>query len=745
MHCYLFDEKSKKLIESLRVPLAVYQYIDKRVAVLALSDGFCDLFEFDSHEEAYKVMSTDMYSTAHPDDAARLADAAHKFSTEGGRFEAVYRLQTHKSLAYKIIHANGEHITTETGDVISYVWYTDEGAYSGTVEDSGRSALNDNILSDAFRRALREESMVHQSYYDALTGMPNMTYFFDIAESRRKVAAEEGKKPLILFADLSGMKFFNSKYGFAEGDKLLQRFAKVLAQEFGNDNCGHFGQDHFVVYTDAEGIEERLNGVFEKAEKLNEGKTLHVRVGIYHDDNTESDIAVACDKAMFACNYLKGFYGSAFNYFDEKMMIEATNRRYVIENLDRALEEGWIKVHYQPIIRAANGKVSDEEALSRWIDPEKGVLSPAEFIPAIEDAKLIYKLDLFVVEEALKTIGVQRSNGLYAVPVSVNLSRHDFDSCDIVEEIRRRVDESGVGRDMLSIEITESVIGSDFNFIKEQVERFRKLGFKVWMDDFGSGYSSLDVLQSIRFDLLKLDMRFIQQSDCSEESRIILTELIKMAIGMGIDTVCEGVETVDQVEFLREIGCTKLQGYFFSKPIPLDEIMKRYETGTGIGFENPKETDYYAAIGRINLYDTAVISREDQESFRHYFNTIPMAIIESDGKFFKLVRCNSSYRSFMDKMFGSVMIGVPIDYEKDEGRVEGGFLNALRKCGIEGSKMFIDVETDDGSTAHAFIKRIAVNPVNGTAAVAVAVLSLMNKNSQNVVTYAHIAKALSAD
>ena len=146
----------------------------------------------------------------------------------------------------------------------------------------------------------------------------------------------------------------------------------------------------------------------------------------------------------------------------------------------------------------------------------------------------------------------------------------DFESCDIVEEIRRRVDDAGIERSQISIEITESVIGEDFEFIKEQVKRFQGLGFPVWMDDFGSGYSSLDVLSQIHFDLIKLDMRFMERFDEGDEGKIILTQLVKMAINLGMGTLCEGVEEAEQAEFLKEIGCTRIQGYYFGKPMPFE-------------------------------------------------------------------------------------------------------------------------------------------------------------------------------
>lgn len=209
-------------------------------------------------------------------------------------------------------------------------------------------------------------------------------------------------------------------------------------------------------------------------------------------------------------------------YYDASMLGKAEKQRYIISHLDQALAEGWTQVYYQPIVRAVNSRVCDEEALTRWIDPVRGFLSPGDFIPILEDAGLLYKLDLFVVDQIIEKLRRQAEAGLHLVPQSVNLSRSDFDACDMIEEICRRVDEAGLDHGLLTIEITESVIGNDFAFIKAQIGRFRSLGFPVWMDEFGSGYSSLDVLQSVKFDLIKFDMGFMQKLDEGESGKIIL-------------------------------------------------------------------------------------------------------------------------------------------------------------------------------------------------------------------------------
>ena len=726
MEKYRYKESEMECMERSRIPFAVYQFIDKRVVTIVLSDGFRDLFDFTDKENAYFVMDNDMYRDAHPDDAARIADAAFRFATEGGMYDVVYRTRRNKGKEYLIIHAQGEHFYTETGVRLAMIWYTNEGSYSDSP-----SLNDDERINYAFSKLLREGSMMHHSYYDNLTGLPKMTYFFELADIGRKNNRMSGKSTAILFLDLSGMREFNSKHGFAAGDKLLRAFSKLLVNSFSNENCGRFGQDHFAVYTvftDIDTLNKKVRAFLIECKNLNGGLTLPVRVGIYVDDDDSIETGTACDRAKMACDSKRNIYISYYEYFDSTMLEKVLKRQYIVDNIDRAIKENWIKVYYQPIVRAANGKVCNEEALARWIDPVKGFLSPADFIPTLEDTLLIYKLDLYVVEQTLLKMKHLKDEGFFIVPSSINLSRADFTVCDMVEEIRRRVDDSGIRRDYFNIEITESIVGSDPDYIKEQVERFRELGFNVWMDDFGSGYSSLDVLQSVPFDLIKFDMKFMQQFSNNDKSKIIMSELVKMAAGLGIKTVAEGVETREQAEFLKEIGCTKLQGYYFCKPIPLEEIYNRYKNGSRIGFENPEEADYYTALGSINLYDPTHIVKDDIDFFPQYFDTLPAAIMEFEGDGLAVTRCNRSYRDFMKNTFDIVMQGIVINYKSFSDKRGAEFIKAAADCAADGNTRLHDEKMKDGQVVHAFIRRIAVNHVTGKSAVAVVVLGVTNQS-----------------
>ncbi len=430
------------------------------------------------------------------------------------------------------------------------------------------------------------EDLNRRVYTDSLTGLPNMRFFFRLAEAEQSRLLENGKQPVLLFFDMIGMKHYNRQYGFEEGDRLLCEVGEVLRRQYGEERICRFSEDHFVVVTDEETMEESLKAVFEECEEINRENPTPVRVGVYPDRVESVSVSVACDRAKYACEKHRQSYVSGYYVFDRDMVRELEEVRYIIRHLDQAIRDRWIRAYYQPIIRAEDGMICEEEALSRWIDPVRGLLGPDAFIPILEKARLIYKLDLYILDEVLRKMSEQVQMGMEIVPHSVNLSRADFDSCDIVEEIRRRVDDSGFSRSMFTIEVTESLVGRDFDFMKEQIGRFKSLGFRVWMDDFGSGYSALDMLGEIRFDLIKLDMRFLENFEGGEESRIILKNLIRMANEMGIETLCEGVETEAQVRFLRENGCGKLQGYYFSRPVPFEKIRERYQNSIQIGYEN---------------------------------------------------------------------------------------------------------------------------------------------------------------
>ena len=733
---FCFDNRTQEILEHLTIPFAIYQYIDKRIVTVTISQGFCDAFGFKKLEDAYHAMDNDMYRAAHPDDRTRVADAAYRFAAFDAPYDIVYRTRTLKDPDYIVLHAFGKSICPKPGIRLCLTWYAYEGQYSS---DQG---TYESVLNQTLNHFLAEESLYHGTYFDYMTGLPNMPHFYELAEAGRKRMQEQKVNSAVLFFDLTGLKSFNRRHGFAEGDRLIRAVAAVLAKHFSSENCARFAQDHFTALAPEEGLRERLDAVIGDCAKANGGKSLPIRIGVYPDRIEAVEIGTACDRARLAADIWKKRKDSYYSFFDMEMMAEEKNRQEIIDNLDKAIEEGWIQVYYQPIIRSTNGKICNFEALARWNDPVRGMLSPASFIPVLEEAMLIPRLDLCVVRQVLQGMKDGLQAGTRILPVSINFSRADFEAYDLVHEICTLVDAAQIDRKLIIIEITESMVGSDFEYMKQQIERFRTQGFQVWMDDFGSGYSSLDVLQSVKFDLIKFDMGFMRRLDEGENGKIILREMMKMAISLGVDTICEGVETADQVRFLQEIGCSKMQGYFFMKPAPADQILEKYKVNRQDGFEDPQQTGYYDTMGRVNLYDLSFLANIDDSVAKNTFDTVPMGIMEvnSDGDKVKYVRSNQSFRDFMKREFHLDLSDPDQEYPIQKDDHGSDIRKAIAQCRTNENRAFVDEELEDGSILHSFMRRIVQNPVNGKESFALAVLSVTQPDESRI--YAEMARKL---
>ena len=716
MSRYMYPEQARMALEALQQPLAVYESVDGQIATILVSDGFCRMLGFKDREQAMTDLEHEIYVNAHPDDRERIAKAGRRFAGSGeeSEYEVIFRTKAGADSGYHVIHAHGVHVYPEPGVRLAHVWYMDEGPYI-----EGEETTANGRMGRAINSMLHEESILRATNYDVLTGLPNLAFFFKQCEIWKVKLLREGQQVCLLYLDLNGMKYYNHRNGFAEGDRLLKSFADLLSRTFGLEECCHIGADRFAVAAIEEGLADRVRRFFDEVSLME--NHLPVRVGIYSTSLGDAPVGTAYDRAKIACDSIPRTEKSRYKYFTRELLDASRNRRFIQTGIDRAIAEKHIQAYYQPIVRAVNGRVCDEEALARWIDPERGFMSPAEFIPYLEESGDIYKLDLYILEQVLEKMRRQKEIGLHIVPHSINLSRSDFIACDIVEEIRKRVDKAGVSRRLITIEVTESVIGSNLEFMKKEIAKFRALGFPVWMDDFGSGYSSLEMLQSIQFDLIKFDMSFLRRLNEGDGARIVLTEMMRMAVSLGVDTICEGVETEEQVIFLREIGCSKLQGFYYCKPIPIEEILDRYRTGRQIGFEDPEESGYYETIGRINLYDLDVIACRDESVLHHSFSTIPIGIIEmKDGKV-RLVRSNPSYRKYLKRFFGIQIRPTRREYRPFFTPV----LELMVKNNTEqGNPVIYDETMSDGTVVHTIARRISTNPKTGDIALAVAVLSV---------------------
>ena len=283
---------------------------------------------------------------------------------------------------------------------------------------------------------------------------------------------------------------------------------------------------------------------------------------------------------------------------------------YIETHIEEAIEKKWIQVYLQTNIRGLSKRVCGAEALSRWIDPVYGFISPAEFIPVLEKKRKIHLLDGYVLEELCRELGERRRQGLFIVPISMNFSRLDFDVPNILSRMEAIFEKHDLPRNYIHIEITESAVMENEVYMKDTVKELHRLGYEVWMDDFGSGYSSLNLLKEFEFDTFKIDMRFL--SDMGKKSLVIISSILYMAKEIGIHTVAEGVEQEEQYRFLKAAGCERMQGYYFAKPEPMKEWFSSVADSNEI--ETAEDCFLYDEIGFVNIISPFPFDLERAES-----------------------------------------------------------------------------------------------------------------------------------
>lgn len=409
-----------------------------------------------------------------------------------------------------------------------------------------------------------------------------------------------------VFINLVHFSSFNSSYGLEAGDTLLYQMGQVIRSCFPDAPAAHVGADDFLVMASRSGISARMDRVVAEINDLIHDRVIRCKAGIvlFDEDHEppESLKTLKCrdifDMAKMAADSIREDGNRSWAVYNSSMGRDMVNTAFVLRNFENAMEKGHIHVYYQPITRALTGKVCSVEALARWEDPEKGMIFPGNFIPVLEKMKLIHLLDRYVIESTARIYHRLKKAGYPIIPVSVNLSRVDFDTMkpfDFMEEIIYRYQ---VPRQFFHIEVTESALTRDTGVLKNELFRFKKAGYQLWLDDFGSGYSTLNVLKEFPFDLLKIDMAFLR--NFNEESRTIIRSIILMAKNLSIHTLAEGAETKEQVDFLRESGCEDIQGYFYGKPMSIEEFEEKLGEGS-YAAEGPLEKVVMDRIGLVNV------------------------------------------------------------------------------------------------------------------------------------------------
>ena len=438
---------------------------------------------------------------------------------------------------------------------------------------------------------------------DALTGLLGHKAFREMVDPLLACGVSAGHSPrrTLVYFNVENFKHYNQRYGFAAGDMLLKNLALSIMEAFPGSIAARYSADQFAVFTQIDNVSDSVKKVRAAFRNEHKDTSIWLRAGYYVLNPNDDDAGIACDRAKLACDELRGRRDAFICEYDSALQHEIQWRRYVLEHFDQALKDGWIRAWCQPIVRVATGETCDVEALARWIDPIEGVMPPLEFIPVLEDARIVHKLDLAVLRDVCRSCRELEDAGKPYLSPSINLSRLDFELCDIVTEVEKVLEEYDIPRNRVAIEVTESALAGNQEFLGSEIERFRSEGFEVWMDDFGSGYSSLNVLKDYTFDLVKIDMAFLRGLEESEQARIMLAKVIDMAKELGLKTLVEGVETKEQYNFLRSLGCGRAQGFYFGRPSPMPLSLEGVENETHPAAEMLGKREFYEDVGRVNL------------------------------------------------------------------------------------------------------------------------------------------------
>ncbi len=433
------------------------------------------------------------------------------------------------------------------------------------------------LISDQTENEEALEKERYRATHDMLTKIYNREGFFE--RVREELAKNPNEERYIICSDIKDFKLVNDLFGMEKGDEILVRTAELIMQQSSEGTvCGRIEADRFAMCMYKKNYKEEvfvryINKVCAMAK--NDVFRMHIHIGVYRISDPTMEISVMCDRAQLAIQKIKDDYQSIISYYDEELGKALHGERKMISEFDRAIEEGQFQIFLQPQISVEN-KLLGAEALVRWFHPEKGMISPGVFIPVFEKTGFIHRLDLEVWEMACQQLRKWKDQGREDLHISVNISPKDLYYVNIYDVFISLVEKYEIDPMNLKLEITETAIMTE---VKQQIsllERLRAYGFHIEIDDFGSGYSSLNTLKDIDVDVLKIDMGFLSETGDSKRGQTIMNMVISMSKQLGLSVVTEGVETREQVDYLTNAGCDIFQGYYFAKPMQVNEFEKKY-------------------------------------------------------------------------------------------------------------------------------------------------------------------------
>ncbi len=434
-------------------------------------------------------------------------------------------------------------------------------------------------LIDNTEKYIAFEKERYLATHDTLTGLYNKNYFAVKAAELLKTNPDE--KWLLFSSNIKDFKLINDLFGLEKGNEVLKMEADLLKNQCGEGIVyGRTGGDKFAACIPKSRFKEQY--FIEAIQKM--GRTfnndlyhLHIYIGVYEITDINEDISIMCDKANLAIKTLNENYDKFIAYYNDAIFNDTIVEKQLVGDFDKALEEKQFCMYLQPQM-TSDGKMIGAEALVRWQHPKRGLIFPGDFIEVFEKTGLIYRLDKFIWELAIQKLAEWQKNGRNDLYISVNISTKDFYYMDIYKTITSLVEKYNIIPATLKLEITETAIMTGMANELDIINKFRQYGFQIEIDDFGSGYSSLNTLKDMDVDVIKIDMGFLSSTAPNrlERSMSILNTIIALTKTLGLSVITEGVETKEQVSRLTQMGCGIYQGYYFSKPIPVDQFEDIY-------------------------------------------------------------------------------------------------------------------------------------------------------------------------
>ena len=438
------------------------------------------------------------------------------------------------------------------------------------------------IVKDATNKRRKIEQDIYNSMHDNLTGLFNMQYLYNYIDKMLKDTTIDSTKYCIIYINVKNFKIINDIFGTTYGDQVLISIGKWLTEHLTMDKCifGRLIADTFGIFMPIDLFDEHmftqdLSKFIVKYKNISHQIFIHI--GVYKITDRNLDISVMFDRAHLAVASIVDNYKTCVKYYDDNLRNNVLEEQKLTASLAEAIENNEIQPYLQPIVDRT-GKVIGAEALARWIHPEQGFMPPMKFIPIFEKNGMIVEVDKHMWESACKILASWKGihDDLF---ISINISPKDFYFIDVTEELQRLINKYQIDAIKLRIEITETAMMSDPEERIKIFDKLRTLGFIVEMDDFGSGYSSLNMLKDMPVDVLKIDMKFL--SSTKDKSNTIIKNVINLSNDLDMTALTEGVETQQQYDQLINMGCSLFQGYYFAKPMPVDEFEKFLDSNNG--------------------------------------------------------------------------------------------------------------------------------------------------------------------